>query len=65
LEAPPAICRKCYIHPAVFETYLDGTSIEGLKQKTEEAISENIYDLRSGEMAILKFLQARLAKKAA
>jgi hypothetical protein len=35
------------------------------KQKTEEAISENIYDLRSSEIAILKFLQARLAKKAA
>jgi hypothetical protein len=41
------------------------TQIEGLKEKTEEAISENIYDLRSNEIAILKFLQARLTKKAA
>jgi DNA topoisomerase-1 len=65
LRNTPAICRKCYIHPAVFETYLDGDSIEGLKQKTEEAISGNIYDLRSSEIAILKFLQARLEKKAA
>jgi DNA topoisomerase-1 len=42
----PAICRKCYVHPAIFETYLDGDSIEGLKQKTEEAISKisTIYD---------------------
>jgi hypothetical protein len=60
---PNSICRKCYVHPAVFETYLDGNSIEGLKQKTEEAISENLYDLRSSEIAILKFLQARLEKK--
>src|SRR3954471_23627347 len=29
----PAICRKCYVHPAVLETYLDGGMIEGLKQK--------------------------------
>ncbi len=29
----PAICRKCYVHPAIFETYLNGNSIEGLKQK--------------------------------
>ena len=27
----PAICRKCYIHPAVFEGYLDGSLAEGLK----------------------------------
>jgi len=71
----PAICRKCYVHPAVLETYLNGNSIEGLKQKTEEALEKEDVDpaavvapaeeaLRSGEAAILKFLQARLAKKA-
>ena len=25
----PAICRKCYVHPAVFESYLKGEAIEG------------------------------------
>ncbi len=60
----PAICRKCYVHPAVLETYLDGNSIEGLKQKTEEALEKEDVDLRSDEAAILKFLQALLAKKA-
>ncbi|MEY2487159.1 MAG: topoisomerase [Verrucomicrobiota bacterium] len=61
----PAICRKCYVHPAVLETYLDGTSIEGLKQKTEEALENDAPDLRSGEKAIIKFLHARLEQKAA
>ena len=60
----PAICRKCYVHPAVLETYLDGNSIEGLKQKTEEALENEDVDLRADEAAILKFLQVRLAKKA-
>jgi DNA topoisomerase IB len=61
----PAVCRKCYVHPAVLETYLDGGVIDGLKQKTEEALSENLDDLRSEEAAVMSFLQARLAKSKA
>src|SRR3954470_24583263 len=49
----PAICRKCYVHPAVFETYLNGAAIEGLKQKTEEALDSDNIDLAAGEAAIL------------
>ena len=30
LRNTPAICRKCYVHPAVFKTYLSGAAIEGL-----------------------------------
>jgi len=60
----PVICRKCYVHPAILEAYLDGNSIEGLKQKAEEAVTQNRYDLRSSETAVLNFLQARLARKA-
>lgn len=59
----PAVCRKCYVHPAVLETYLDGKLIEGLKRKTEEALSEKLDDLRSEEAAVMAFLQARLEKK--
>jgi DNA topoisomerase I len=65
LRNTPAVCRKCYIHPAVLESYLGGNAIEDLKQKTEEALENNAIDLREGEAAILKFLQERLAAKAA
>src|SRR5438128_645846 len=61
----PAICRKCYVHPAVLETYLDQKSIEGLTRTTEAALEMEDVDLRSSEAAVLKFLEARLAKKAA
>jgi len=61
----PAICRKCYVHPAVLENYLDQKSIEGLKQITEEALEREDVDLRSNEAAVLRFLEARLAKRAA
>ncbi|MFN2623135.1 MAG: DNA topoisomerase IB [Chthoniobacterales bacterium] len=59
----PAICRKCYVHPAVLQTYLDGGMIEGLKQKTEETLERKLGDLKSQEAAVMSFLQARLEKK--
>ena len=59
----PAVCRKCYVHPAVLETYLDGAMIEGLKKKTEETLERKLGDLRSEEAAVMTFLQARLEKK--
>jgi DNA topoisomerase-1 len=65
LRNTPAICRKCYIHPAVLEAYLDGNLIEGLKQRTGEGLEKETIDLRSGEAAILKFLEAGFPKKAA
>jgi DNA topoisomerase-1 len=61
----PAICRKCYVHPAILQAYLDENSIEGLKQKAEEAVTQSRCDLRSSETAVLKFLQARLGRRAA
>src|SRR5205085_5286974 len=60
----PAICRKCYVHPAIFESYLGQKSIDGLKQMTEEALEREVVDLRSSEKAVLKFLESRVAKKA-
>jgi DNA topoisomerase-1 len=59
----PAVCRKCYVHPAVLEMYLDGNLIEGLKNQTEKTLAESLGDLRSEEAAVLSFLQERLAKK--
>ena len=57
----PAVCRKCYVHPAVLETYLSGNMIEGLRRKTEQALADNLPDLQSVEAAVMAFLQNRLA----
>ncbi|MBV9618774.1 MAG: DNA topoisomerase IB [Verrucomicrobia bacterium] len=54
----PAICRKCYVHPAIFESYLSSQSIDGLKQLSEEAMED--VDLRSSEKSVLKFLESKL-----
>jgi DNA topoisomerase I len=58
----PTVCRKCYVHPVVLESYLDGDMIEGLRRKTEEALSENLEDLRAEEAAVMSFLQEKLAQ---
>ena len=50
----PAICRKCYVHPAIIEGYLSGRQIAGLGEAIKTA--DNI-NLRAVEEAVLKFLR--------
>jgi DNA topoisomerase-1 len=52
----PAICRKCYVHPAIVEAYLSGRQIPGLGEAIETP--DNI-NLRAVEAAVLTFLRAR------
>ncbi len=61
----PAVCRKSYIHPAVIESYMDGSMLESLKQKAEEALEEEMASLRPEEAAVLGLLQQKLAQKTA
>ncbi len=56
----PAICRKCYIHPAVFEGYLDGSLAEGLKQRADELLESHAPGLTAQEVALTAFLSRRL-----
>jgi len=57
----PAVCRKSYVHPAVFEMYLDGTMLEALKQRTEQEFAETLHSLKPEEAAIMALLERRLA----
>jgi DNA topoisomerase-1 len=56
----PTICRKCYVHPAVLEAYLDGTIVEALRERTERELSEDLHSLSADESAVLALLQQRL-----
>ncbi len=58
----PAMCRKAYIHPAIFESYLDGSMLDSLAQNVEE-VEEELQHLRPEEAAVLGLLRARLAQK--
>lgn len=51
----PTICRKCYVHPAIIENYLQGNSLNGMKGSA----ARRDVDLRASEAAVLKFLERR------
>ena len=61
----PTICRKCYVHPAVIDAYLNGTLTDllpKLMNKKSAASPESKIDMTSvtlsaEEEAILEFLQ--------
>jgi DNA topoisomerase-1 len=56
----PAICRKCYIHPAIFNGYLDGTLLDTLKQRSDEKLADPGHGLRAEEAAVIGFLAHQL-----
>jgi DNA topoisomerase-1 len=59
-----AVCRKCYVHPAVVDAYLDGTLLQTLRQRVEGEIKGRLAGLRPEEGAVLAFLQERLRREA-
>lgn len=61
----PAICRKCYVHPGVLETYLDGTMLQALQQETEQELVDSLHALKPEEAAVMALLSRRLAQEAA
>ena len=58
----PSVCRKCYIHPVILDSYLDGATVEFILQKTEDALSRGLSSLNGAEGAVLAFLQQRLRR---
>jgi DNA topoisomerase I len=59
----PAICRKCYVHPVVLESYLDGTLVEQLRLQAEQKLTREIRKLSPEEAAVLMLLQQTLSPK--
>ena len=58
----PAICRKCYIHPAIFDGYLDGSLLEALRRRAEAKLADHNSGLQAEEAAVLAFLGRQLEK---
>jgi DNA topoisomerase-1 len=58
------ICRKCYVHPEVLNSYLDGKLVLELKAKAESELRADVQSLKPEEAAVLALLRGRLAKEA-
>jgi DNA topoisomerase-1 len=57
-----AVCRKCYIHPAIFDAYLDGSLLSTIAQRARK-VARAVDRLTGGEAAVLGLLQRRVAKE--
>ena len=58
-----AVCRKCYIHPAVFDAYMDGSMLETIAQRARK-VSRAVDRLTAGEAAVLRLLMQRTTRSA-
>ena len=57
----PTICRKCYIHPEILNTYIQGSLLLEVKAKVEAELRDDLQGLKPEEAAVLTLLQTRLS----
>ena len=56
------ICRKCYIHPEVMTSYLDGSLLEQLQQAVHSELKDELEHLKPEEAVVLAFLEAKIRR---
>jgi DNA topoisomerase-1 len=54
------VCKKCYIHPAVMDSYMDGTLLKTLDQRARREMADSLGDLRPEEAAVMAILEQQL-----
>ena len=59
----PTICRKCYVHPEVVNSYLSGELLLGMKAEIDMELRERLPRLKPEEAAVLALLERRLAQE--
>src|SRR6476659_521589 len=58
-----AVCRKCYIHPAVINLYMDGSLLQTLTRSVKRELTRSLHGLPAEEAAVLTLLQHRLKRE--
>jgi DNA topoisomerase I len=58
-----AVCRKCYIHPAILDAYMDGATIETIRARAAR-LSKSRHGLTTDEAAVVGLIERRLKKTA-
>jgi DNA topoisomerase-1 len=58
-----SVCRKCYIHPAIIDAYMDRTLAQTLSARAAQRIAESSHALSRTETAVLALLQRRLRRE--
>ncbi len=60
----PSVCRKCYVHPAVIESYVGGEMVKSFEELIKKELPKSSHALRQEELDLLNLLEHR-AKLAA
>jgi DNA topoisomerase-1 len=58
-----AVCRKCYIHPAILDAYMEGATIRTIKARARAARTGTA--LNAEENAVVGMIEGRLRRKIA
>jgi DNA topoisomerase-1 len=60
----PSVCRKCYVHPAVIESYMGGEMLKSLELRVKMELPKSSHALEEEELDLLHLLEQR-ARRAA
>jgi DNA topoisomerase I len=60
----PSVCRKCYVHPQVIESYMSGEMTKAFEEQVKKEIRKSPHELGRDELDLLHLLEER-AKLAA
>ena len=58
-----AVCRKCYIHPVVLDSYLDGSLVKSLAKKTGAELRRSTRNMKAPEVMVLSLLHQKLSRR--
>lgn len=61
----PTVCRKCYVHPGILDSYLAGDTIATIQQRARGRLDRSLSRLKPEEAAVLVLLESRLQKEGA
>ncbi|KAA6458221.1 DNA topoisomerase IB [Acidobacteria bacterium AB60] len=53
----PSVCRKCYVHPAVIESYMGGTMMKVFEDQVKKEAARSKHALRQEELDLLRLLE--------
>jgi len=63
----PAVCRKCYVHPEVIDSYMGEALLleveKEVEQEVERELKNDLAGLRPEEALVLAFLQRRIEER--
>lgn len=58
----PAVCRRCYVHPEVIDSYMSETLVLQIEHEVDRELRDNVAGLRPEEALVLAFLKQRLSE---